>query len=102
MEKVKIILVFGSTGCSCCRCENFVEGVYMDPQAAQSSIDSHRQRRTVASQYSATGIYEMREVEAEALPNGRFIVGNRVIDESCYETGEGIYDDLRWATQPIK
>lgn len=102
MEKVKIILVFGSTGCSCCRYDNFVEGVYLDPQAAQSSIDSHRQRRTVSSQYSSTGEYEMREVEAESLPDGRFIVGNRVIDESCHETGESIYYDLYRETEPVK
>lgn len=102
IPKRKGYVIHGSTGCSCCRSENFVEGVYEDVSKAIDRAKSHEDRRTVRSQYSSTGIYTVREVEYEKLPDGRVIIGSRVYEsDSFMEFGEEISEAIRYEGQEV-
>ena len=95
-------VVCGSTGCSCCHNENFVDGIYDDVSKAIDSAASHSSRGTVRSQYTRTGIYTVREIEYELLPDDRIIIGNRVFDgTSFWESGEDIYDALSYEGKEV-
>lgn len=95
-------IVHGSTGCSCCRSENFVEGIYETSDAAIDRAGEHQKRRTVRSQCSDTGIYTVREIEYERLPDGRVIIGNRVFDNFDFmEFGEEISESLSYEGKAI-
>lgn len=85
-------IVLGSTGCSCCRRLNFVQGIFKDEEAAKAAVDYHRSQKTVSSQYSATGNYNIKPVDYELINDGRVIIGDRVIDiDSFVLTGEDDY-----------
>lgn len=89
-------IVHGSTGCSCCRNENFVSGIYDDEDSAMENAIYHQKQRTVRSQYSDTGIYSVIQLEYELFEDGRILIGRRVFDDkSFWESGE-IAEDLRY------
>ncbi len=95
-------VVCGSTGCTCCKSENFVDGLYDDVSAAIDSASSHSKRGTVRSQYSKTGIYTVREIVYEQLPDGRVIVGSRVFESSSFwESGEDVYDAFAYEGKEV-
>lgn len=80
--------IHGSTGCSCCRNENFVCGIQHSLDEALERAIRFHESKTVCSQYSDNGIYSIREIDYEKLPDGRVIIGSRVFeDESFYESG---------------
>lgn len=75
-------LVHGSTSCSCCQSENFLEGIFDDPKDAKFTVDHHMQHKTCASQYSETGVYTVFKCEYEELQDGRVIIGDRIFDST--------------------
>lgn len=81
-------IIHGSTGCSCCREDNILRGISESlDDALEAAIGLH-DSKAVCSQYSSNGIYSIREVEYELLPDGRIIIDNRVFeDEFFYESG---------------
>lgn len=85
-------IILGSTGCSCCRCDNFVQGVFQDEESAKATVESHRRNKTVSSQYSPTGNYTIKPVDYELINDGRIILGDRVLDNDSFVlTGESEY-----------
>ena len=72
--------VYGRTGCTCCSNENFVGGLDLTLDKAIESVKWHISNRTVCSQYSPTGEYSVYQVDYEVLPDGRVIVGDRVLE----------------------
>ena len=80
-------IVHGSTGCSCCRDSNFVDGIFDTLIEAMESAESDHKRSRVASQYSRNGIYTIREIKYETLVDGRIILNDRVYTDknSLYE-----------------
>lgn len=86
IEKKTGILIKGSTGCTCCRDENFITGFYSDIEEARGIALSKYERKAVASQYAKNGVYTIMEVEYELLhdvndpDNDRIILQGRVFD----------------------
>jgi hypothetical protein len=81
-EKKKVWYIECRTGCSCCADENFCQGFYDNPEKPQALIDKWLtgDGNPLASQYARYGRYTLHEIEAEILPDGRWIVENRVFD----------------------
>lgn len=101
IEKKTGFMIHGSTGCTCCRDENFIEGLYVSAEEAFRDVDYHARRGTVRSQYSKTGVYTVKEVQYELLPDGRVIIDKRVFDdEKFYETGN-VAEELRYFGKEI-
>lgn len=81
-------IIHGSTGCTCCRSDNFIHGLYDTAEAAFAQVEQHVRMRTVRSQYSESGNYTVNEVEYENLSNGRILIDTTVFDSvSFFETG---------------
>jgi hypothetical protein len=82
-------LIYGQTGCTCCRSDNFIHGLFDNLDDARERQASHKRERTISSQYSNTGIYSILQYEYEKLWDGRIIIGDRIFDdESIYKWGE--------------
>lgn len=79
-EKKKVWWIEATTGCSCCAYQNFNKGFYFNKDEAQAVIDRWSQgiNNPLASQYAKYGRYYLGEEEAEILPDGRIIVGDKV------------------------
>ncbi len=73
-----IWFVDARTGCSCCADENFTAGPFETVLRAESRATLYRANRRLASQFSETGIYTLRDEQAELLPDGRLICGDTV------------------------
>ena len=86
-------LIDCSTGCSCCADENHTRGPFKLREDAEAKAISYRERRLLASQFSSTGVYYIREVEAEVLPDGRLIIDNRVCAGFADDTGEEVFSN---------
>ena len=86
-------IIHGSTGCSCCSNDNFIEGLYEDQDSAIDSVISHRKNHTVCSQYSDTGIYTIREIQYEEISDGRIIIEGYVFNDKNFVI-EGNLADL--------
>jgi len=85
-------IILGSTGCSCCRYENFVQGIIKTEEEANTLVESHKRNKTVSSQYSATGVYTIKRIEYELISDGRIILCDRVMDnENFVLTGADEY-----------
>jgi hypothetical protein len=88
ISKLTGFFIHGSTGCSCCRNENFVCGIQHSLDEALERAIGFHESKSVCSQYSDNGIYSIREINYEKLPDGRVIIGSRIFeDESFYESG---------------
>lgn len=89
IEKKTGIIIKASTGCSCCRDENFISGFYNDLEEAREAALRKYERKSVASQYASNGVYTIMEVEYELLhdandpDNDRIILQGRVFDGEC-------------------
>jgi phosphodiesterase/alkaline phosphatase D-like protein len=94
--KTQRYLIHGSTGCSCCRNENFLCGIYDTLVQAMQRAEEYVKSQRVCSQYSKTGIYTVYEIGYEELIDGRIIIGNHIFDDkhSIYEYGNDI-DSIR-------
>lgn len=79
-ETKKVWWIEATTGCSCCAYQNFNRGFYFNKEEPQAIIDKWRQGidNPLASQYAKYGRYYLGEEEAEVLPDGRLIVGDKV------------------------
>jgi len=85
----KGFILIGTTGCSCCRCNNFCSGIFSTKEEAQKEKEYHIRNKTCASQYSRTGNYDIKEVSYNLLSDDRIIIGGRVFESSTFEeTGE--------------
>lgn len=62
-------LIHGRTGCSCCSYENFIEGIFLTLDEAKMRKDYHINNRTVASQYSRNGNYDIYRVHCKKFSN---------------------------------
>ena len=80
MEKKKVWWIEATTGCSCCAYQNFNQGFYFNKEEPQTIIDKWSKgiNNPLASQYAKYGRYYLGEEEAEVLPDGRIIVGDKV------------------------
>lgn len=58
----KAWVVHCSTGCTCCKNENFYQGPYRTIEDAEQSAAYNRQNPILRSQYSDTGVYKVEEV----------------------------------------
>jgi hypothetical protein len=96
IEKKTGYTIFGCTGCTCCESDNIIDGIYAEEAEALNAAEGHERRRTVASQYSRTGIYSVMKIEYELLPDDRIIIRDRVFEsDSFYESGQ-MANDLRY------
>jgi hypothetical protein len=77
-EFVPAFTVYCSTGCTCCSGENHDRGPFSNREVVNTKIAAYRAMPLLASQFSATGHYEVSETTAEKLPDGRIIVDGRV------------------------
>lgn len=92
-EKKKVWYITCSTGCSCCANLNFDQGFYDNPEKPQAYIDKWRKGdgNPLASQYAPFGRYSLIETEAEILPDGRWIVDEKVFAADEVECPGVIY-----------
>lgn len=74
--ETKCFLVRVSTGCTCCSNENFIQGPYLEKEAAEACADTHKRHRTLSSQYAADGCQELLEVPYE-IAGDWIILDNR-------------------------
>lgn len=81
------------TGCTCCRSENHIRGIYRTPEEAKARVARFRGGTDypVASQYSRTGCYSIEELSCENLSGGRIIVGG----DKVYLVSKLLSVDLR-------
>ena len=95
LMKCEGFVIFGSTGCTCCSSDNFVEGIFHTLEEASRRVHSHTKNCTVASQFSKTGRYTIQKISYEKiLHDGRIIIGNNVFDEEeFWMTGDDFYFD---------
>jgi len=89
--KQPAFLIDCSTGCTCCADENHIRGPFKLREDAEAKVADYQKRRLLSSQFSETGNYWIREVEAEVLPDGRLIIDNRVCAGFADDTGEEIF-----------
>lgn len=80
LEKRKVWWIEATTGCSCCSYQNFNQGFYFNKEEPQAIIDKWSKGidNPLTSQYAKYGRYYLGEEEAEVLPDGRIIVGDKV------------------------
>lgn len=80
MLEKKVWWIEATTGCSCCAYQNFNQGFYFNKEEPQAIIDKWSKGidNPLASQYAKYGRYYLGEEEAEILPDGRIIVGDKV------------------------
>jgi hypothetical protein len=81
-EKKRVWYIECRTGCSCCAYDNFDYGFYDNPETPQALIDKWLVGvgNPLGSQYARYGIYKLHEVEAEILPDGRWIIEDTVFN----------------------
>ena len=86
-------IIHGSTGCSCCRDDNILEGIKdTEEEALESAIYLH-DRKAVCSQYSSNGIYSIYKIDYEEISDERIIIGDRIFDDKfIYESGQTAND----------
>lgn len=90
-------IIHGSTGCTCCREDNIIRGISgtLD-DALEVAIGLH-DSKAVCSQYSTNGVYSIREVEYELLPDGRIIIYNRVFDDEYFYESGSLANEFQYA-----
>jgi hypothetical protein len=98
-----------STGCSCCRDENFLQGPYLKLEDAQSMAKAMHGSRRLASQYAEAGHYDIYKCpDAEQLPDGRIICGDRIFrapptdPDEYYEPDEFRDEGFEWDLEHIE
>jgi len=90
-------MIYCSTGCTCCASENHHVGPYKHKEIAEKDKQFFHDYKRLASQYAAYGRYFISEHEAEELPDGRVIIGDRVFsgfidaDPEAYRSHDEIY-----------
>lgn len=91
-ETGKCFILRASTGCSCCRSDNFIEGPWRTREAAQARAEYHTRCKRLSSQYSDSGQYSLIEVDYERA--GRWIIldGKYAIDRPFIEDDEESFD----------
>lgn len=94
-EEFDAYLIYGSTGCTCCSYENFIEGIFKTVEEAQERKKYHIEHCTVASQYSRTGRYTIYKVKCKKYSNdSRIIVEDEYFDsENFYENRDYYYGE---------
>lgn len=78
MKTRQVWFIHASTGCSCCREDNFMQGPFLSEESAKGVADYYHATKRLSSQYSETGRYHIEAIECEELPDGRFINGPEV------------------------
>lgn len=61
-----------STGCTCCRHENFIQGPYFTEDEADKEIQRFISRKRLSSQYSESGRYTKAKIPYEIA--GRWLI----------------------------
>ena len=92
-------IIRGSTGCSCCRCDNFASGIYEELESAEHCVKGYQESKICASQYSPNGNYEIRKIDYEVLTDEvdgaertRFIIDDMIFDDNYFhQSGEDEY-----------
>ena len=79
-KRKRVWWIEATTGCSCCSYQNFNQGFYFNKEEPQAIINKWSKGidNPLASQYAKYGRYYLGEEEAEILPDGRIIVGDKV------------------------
>lgn len=70
---VEKYVIYGQTGCTCCRNENFLEGWLDTLDEAIGQAKWYVKRKRVASQYSDTGIYYVYKFVMEKIDDKRLV-----------------------------
>lgn len=84
-------LIFCSTGCSCCRSENYYQGFYDTLEEAIEIATYKWRNKSIRSQYSDNGEYTIYEVAIEEISHDRIILDGQVVfkkDEDVCEYTE--------------
>lgn len=87
MNKRSVWFLEARTGCTCCEYENRLFGPFPEIEFAKDRKASLATTTQFASQYSKNGNYYISTAEAEVLPDGRLIVGDRVFAADVLERG---------------
>ena len=74
----------GSTGCSCCRSDNFTRGPYETAEDVLEAVRCSYEAKEVCSQYSTNGVYSIYKLEVLPLFDDTFLVGNTCIEYHGY------------------
>lgn len=74
-----------STGCSCCREQNFIEGPYRSRDEAQKWCEHHHKRATLSSQFADNGHQDIIELEYERAGNWLIIDKQYAVPISALE-----------------
>lgn len=99
LEKKTGYFVTGCTGCSCCESDNFASGPFETLNDAWVMVDYYTTNRTVRSQYSHTGIYEVSSLEYEILDGQRMLIEGEVLINEPFYQEESMYKALCWSSK---
>jgi hypothetical protein len=80
-------MIHCSTGCTCCSNENHYCGPFSTSEIAEDYVKQFHDGKKLASQYAANGHYYIEEHEAEALADGRVIIGCRIFPDWADDHG---------------
>ena len=80
IEKKTGFIIKAQTGCSCCKEENFIEGIFKTDEKALEFAMALYEEKAVASQYYPNGYYSIEEIEYEELSDNRIIIGSRIFE----------------------
>lgn len=94
-------IIDAKTGCTCCRSENFVDGVYDTLDEAKAAKALHLEKKSLSSQYAERGIYGIRAITYDELADGRVIIGESVLDGARFRLSHN-YDILSSVGAPVK
>jgi Ni,Fe-hydrogenase I small subunit len=86
LEKIKVWYIEASTGCTCCRDQNFYQGFFRTKEEAEGIAKKWgtKGNNPLGSQYARYGIYKVHETEAEILPDERIIALDRVYQKDHF------------------
>lgn len=72
-------VIFCSTGCSCCRDENYWVGLYDNLEDTIEAAKSRWKSKSLCSQYSSNGEYYIHEIKVEDISHNRVIIENKLV-----------------------
>lgn len=78
MNTEKLYYIECRTGCTCCRCENHLRGMFITKESAERRVELFKKMPLLSSQYSSTGVYTIVDVDIKAtLEDGTILVASK-------------------------
>lgn len=82
----KLVFIEARTGCSCCSDQNHYRGPYRTKTDAERRVKYYKSENSkfwpIASQFARRGSYSINAWNAEEIPENRWIIGDRVVDQT--------------------